>query len=106
MSDKLKFLEEKISLNIQKPEKEEGIKIKTLEEKYNDKILNYTIDHNKTTLDEIYQRKKSDLDFLSEDLPTDKNREKILSINYSPKYHSSSNRIETRKKRQLPYGSK
>ena len=98
MSDKLKFLEEKISLNIQKPEKEEGIKIKTLEEKYNDKILNYTIDHNKRTLDEIYQRQNSVLDFLSEDLPTDKNREKILSINYSPKYYSSSNRIETRKK--------
>ncbi len=98
MSDKLKSLEEKITLNIQKPEKEVGIKIKTLEEKYNDKLLNYTIDHNKRTLDEIYQRQNSDLDFLSEDLPTDKNREKILSINYSPKYHSSSNRIETRKK--------
>ena len=64
---------------------------------------NRTIDYKKT-LDKLYPGKtiKTDLDFLSEDLPQDKNREKILSINYHQNY-SLSNRIDTKNKTKFDF---
>ena len=58
----------------------------------------------KKTLEILYPQKKikTDLDFLSEDLPQDKNREKILSIDYHQNY-SLSNRIDTRRKPKFQF---
>ena len=116
---KIKDIKEKIE-NLNKGEKNEEEELKDLrfEEKKKEEIItpnnniniknktknfNFTLENNRRTLEQLYPRKKSDLDFLSEDLPKDKNREKILSVDYSQNYYSLSNRIETRKKPQFQF---
>ena len=93
--------EEKKENEIQfEDKKEQEVEIKE-EENKKDKIKNINkeekmIPH--STLDDIYTSKmNSDLDFLSYDLPRDKNREKILSKDYTHNYNLS-NRIQTKSK--------
>ena len=93
--------EEKKENEIQfEDKKEQEVEIKE-EENKKDKIKNINkeekmIPH--STLDDIYTSKmNSDLDFLSYDLPKDKNREKILSKDYTHNYNLS-NRIQTKSK--------
>jgi hypothetical protein len=93
--------EEKKENEIQfEDKKEQEVEIKE-EENKKDKIKNINKEEKmipRSTLDDIYTSKmNSDLDFLSYDLPKDKNREKILSKDYSQNYNLS-NRIQTKSK--------
>ena len=115
-NDEIKFEEKKLETIENEKEKVKDIiknnikeENKTLETNRRPFEKNSSIEKNRTleykkTLEKLYPEKKikTDLDFLSEDLPKDKNREKILSIDYHQNY-SLSNRIDTRRRPKFQY---